>query len=193
MKPESGEPMMFQNPKTMKRSIVQIAFTLAACASVSAQPPQQGGERRPPLPCPIVSALDADHDRIISAAEIQAATGVLLSIDKNGDGEITPDELRMPPPDGQNPLGWPKPPTLPEGKVGPDGPDGPQGHKPPMPSVVAALDVDHDGRIFSAELAGSLKALDKDGDGELSPKELRPPRPPHDQPEDGPPAGYGPE
>ncbi len=177
----------------MKRRLIQIACALAACASASAQPPPQGGGRRPPPPCPIVSTLDADHDRVISAAEIQAATAVLTSLDKNGDGEITPDELRMPPPEGRKPLGGPKPPKPPDGKVGPDGR---HGDKPPIPPVVATLDVDHDGKISSDELADapeSLKALDKDGDGELSPEELRPPRPPHDQPEDGPPAGYGPE
>ena len=43
---------------------------------------------------PLVAALDADHDGSISAAEMSAATGVLRSLDANGDGRLTPDEIR---------------------------------------------------------------------------------------------------
>ncbi len=43
---------------------------------------------------PILSALDADHDGVISAAELKNAPAALLTLDKNGDGQLTPDELR---------------------------------------------------------------------------------------------------
>ena len=43
---------------------------------------------------PLVAALDADHDGSISAAEMSAATSVLRSLDANGDGQLTPDEIR---------------------------------------------------------------------------------------------------
>lgn len=43
---------------------------------------------------PILNALDADHDGIISAAEIANAPTALLTLDKNGDGQLTADEFR---------------------------------------------------------------------------------------------------
>jgi Ca2+-binding EF-hand superfamily protein len=44
---------------------------------------------------PLLNALDLDHDGVISAAEIAAASKSLLVLDKNGDGEITPDEMKI--------------------------------------------------------------------------------------------------
>jgi len=52
---------------------------------------------RPP-PCPIVVSLDANHDRVISAEEMQNAPQTLKSLDRNGDGQLTPDEFAPPPP-----------------------------------------------------------------------------------------------
>lgn len=74
-------------------------------------------ERRPPPP--LVMALDADHDGKISAAEIQAAPSALETLDLNGDGELTPEELR--------------PQGPPPGEGGPQGHERPQG---PMPHPV---------------------------------------------------------
>jgi hypothetical protein len=51
--------------------------------------------RRPPPP-PLFAALDANHDGIIDATEIANASTALRTLDKNGDGKLTPDEL-MPP------------------------------------------------------------------------------------------------
>jgi Ca2+-binding EF-hand superfamily protein len=60
--------------------------------------------------------------------------------------------------------------------------------------LIKALDADADGTISASELAGapdSLKTLDKNSDGELSPEELHPqgpsPRPDGPPPLDGPP------
>lgn len=68
-----------------------------------------------------------------------------------------------------------RPPPREEG-----GPQGERGRMPPPPPLLAALDVNRDGVIDSAEIDGApaaLRKLDKDGDGKLSPKELRPTRP----------------
>ncbi len=86
---------------------------------------------------------------------------------------------------------WPQVggPRGPRGQGGPgfNGP-GPNGQRPPLPPLMQALDVNHDGVIDADEIANApaaLKALDKNGDGKLTQDELRPPRP---QNEDG--AGF---
>ena len=54
----------------------------------------QGGRRMPPPP--LMEALDANHDGVIDAAEIANASAALKTLDKNGDGKLTQDELRPP-------------------------------------------------------------------------------------------------
>jgi Ca2+-binding EF-hand superfamily protein len=41
---------------------------------------------------PVLAALDANHDGLISASEIEKAPAALWSLDKNGDGRITEEE-----------------------------------------------------------------------------------------------------
>lgn len=145
-------------------------LALATVMTASAQPPPPRGDRRPPPPNqvpPLMAFFDTDHDQVLSAAEIQAAAAVLGKLDRNGDGKITLDEMRMPPPRGNDDRR--------------KKPEHPPEVKPPVPPVIAALDTNHDGTISAEELANapeSLKALDKDGDGALSPEELRPMGPP---------------
>jgi len=57
-----------------------------------------GGGHRPP-PSPLFMALDANHDGVIDAREISNAPAALKTLDKNGDGKLTQDELRPPRPD----------------------------------------------------------------------------------------------
>jgi hypothetical protein len=77
------------------------------------EPPADAPKR--PLP-PILEALDADHDGVISAAELANASASLAKLDKNGDGQLTPDEFM-----GGGPRG--------EGH----GPRGPRGTRGPRP------------------------------------------------------------
>lgn len=162
-----------------------------------------GFEGHRPPPPPIIAALDANKDGVIDDAEIANAAAALKTLDKNGDGKLTRDELRPPlpegvegpppgrgprPPEGDAPQG---PPPGQEPPAGPGGPDG-QGHRPPLPPIIAALDANHDGVIDETEIANAtaaLKKLDKNGDGKLTMDELRPPRPEGDQ---GPPHRRGP-
>jgi hypothetical protein len=56
-----------------------------------------GKQHRPP-PLPVITALDANQDGVISADEIANASTTLLTLDKNGDGQLTRDEFCPPPP-----------------------------------------------------------------------------------------------
>jgi hypothetical protein len=71
-----------------------------------AGPRGPGGMRHMP-PSPLMEALDVNHDGIIDAAEIANASAALKTLDKNGDGKLTPDELRPPRPQGGHRPGRP--------------------------------------------------------------------------------------
>jgi hypothetical protein len=63
-------------------------------------PARPEGQARPKRPAPpIVLALDADGDGVVSAAELAAAPARLKKLDANGDGRLTPEEYRPPRPD----------------------------------------------------------------------------------------------
>jgi hypothetical protein len=47
---------------------------------------------------PVLAALDADHNGEISSSEIKRAAAALLTLDTNGDGKLTEDELLPKPP-----------------------------------------------------------------------------------------------
>ena len=72
--------------------------------------------RRPP-PSPLMEALDVNHDGVIDADEIANAPAELKTLDKNGDGKLTQDELRppRPPMDGDPNSGNDRPPGPPPG------------------------------------------------------------------------------
>ncbi len=80
----------------------------------------EGKPQRPPPP--LVGALDADRDGVISADEIADAAKALLTLDKNDDGQLGPGEYMGRPP-GDRPPGD-RPPG--------DRTDG-DGTKPPRP------------------------------------------------------------
>jgi hypothetical protein len=113
---------------------------------------------------PIVRVLDADKDGTISAAEIANAAKAILTLDSNGDGKISKDDAPVPPADSpQRPADAPTPP------------DGERPH--PNDPIMLALDANTDGELSAAEIANaptSLKALDLNKDGVLTPDEYRP-------------------
>src|SRR5690349_8395512 len=49
---------------------------------------------------PVMEVLDANHDGVIDETEIANASTALKKLDKNGDGKLTPEELRPPRPEG---------------------------------------------------------------------------------------------
>jgi len=110
----------------------------------------------------VVAALDADHDGVISAAEIANAPSALRSLDRNHDGKLSPEEC---------------------GQGSADSPVDSQSLKRAgvefmrFHPVLAALDADHDGEISASEIqnaTAALKKLDKNGDGKLTQDEILP-------------------
>src|SRR6266478_796724 len=92
-----------------KAKIVIIMLGLGATALLVAQDTPRagdGGRRHPggphhrPPPPAIIAVLDANHDGVIDATEIANASALLMSLDKNGDGRLTPDEFVGPRPEG---------------------------------------------------------------------------------------------
>lgn len=83
-----------------------------------------GGGQRMMMGGPLMAALDANHDGVIDGKEIANASAALKSLDKNGDGKLTTDELRP-----QRPQGGPGGDAGARGGQG--GPRGPQGQGRP--------------------------------------------------------------
>lgn len=148
-----------------------MAAAFATATLLHGQPGDGIPPGPPPLP-PLFALLDTDRDGKLSAEEIENAAEPLARLDRNQDGEITRDELRPPPPPEEEQQDETS--DRPERRGRPDR----RGHMGPPP-LVAALDADRDGTISAEEIANaseSLAQLDKNGDGELSPRELFPGR-----------------
>ncbi len=114
-----------------------------------------GGGNRPSAmqTDPVLSALDKDQNKELSADEIAAAPTVLLTLDKNQDGRLSEEE------------------------VSPAGRGGGQGGRRRGPGIMrmvkalSALDANEDNVIDEAEIknaVAALKKLDANGDGKLT-------------------------
>ena len=149
----------------MIKNLSFVAFLLAA--SITALLPAQGRGRRWAPPPPALLAVDINGDGELSADELDDARRSLLTLDKNGDGNLTSDELvpEEPAGGGRSPRGGPGRPG------GPPGMGGMMGDHP----VMKALDKDGDGELFEDEVtqaARSLDVLDVNGDDIVSVSEL---------------------
>ena len=110
---------------------------------------------------PVLRALDADHDLVISASEISAAPAVLRGLDKNKDGKLSPEECGF---------FW-------SGGVTRDATLVSRARMNFMRfnPILAVLDSDDNGEISAEEIGNSsrsLRRLDINGDGSLSPPEV---------------------
>jgi hypothetical protein len=102
------------------------------------RPPRQGGEQGGPgqggqqrVVPPIMAALDANHDGVIDEKEIANASNALKTLDKNGDGKLTPDEIRPRAAGQGGPGGQGGEQGGPRGPRGPRGPGGGGQGQPP--------------------------------------------------------------
>ncbi|MBC8127112.1 MAG: hypothetical protein H8M99_08215 [Gloeobacteraceae cyanobacterium ES-bin-144] len=159
----------------MKTKSIQMILAVLTSTVAFAKPPRNPEKPPPPMIPPLFAVIDTDKNGVLSEKEIQAAADAILKLDQNGDHEVSLEEIHLPPP----------PPI--DGHEAPQNP--PHGKRPPPP-VIAALDVDQDGTISVEEMKNapeSLKALDHNHDGQLTPDELHPPPPHYEQDEQGPP------
>jgi hypothetical protein len=114
-----NEPKNQMKTKLMT-TLLALGASLAALPAQDVNPPGDG--QRPPRregpgglpgpgqggpmmrPMPIIEALDQNKDGTIDASEIAKASEALKKLDKNGDGQLTPEEYR-PRPGGPGPGG----------------------------------------------------------------------------------------
>jgi len=142
--------------------IKPLPFVVLATFALASAMPAQGRRGRRMPPPPAMEAIDLDGDGEFSTEEIDSAAKSLLTLDKNGDGNLTDDELAPPPP--------------PEGEGGRRGGFGGMfsmmmGSHP----LMKALDKDGDGELFDDEVreaARSLDRLDLDDDDMITSDEL---------------------
>jgi Ca2+-binding EF-hand superfamily protein len=119
----------------------------------------------------VLGVLDADHDGVISAAEIANAPASLRSLDQNHDGTLSPGEC------GQAFADNPAKSARIEAKLDPQFLKRARLDFMRSHPVLAALDADHNGEISASEIQNApaaLKGLDKNGDGRLTQDEILP-------------------
>lgn len=178
--------------KNTKMMIFAVAITMCLAATVMAQPPggqrggergQRGGERGGPggqrgggdmgrmmQMMPVLAALDADKDGVISKSEINNAAAALRKLDKNGDGELDAEEMRPSRPEGGRSRGG-----APEG-----GPGGERGGRSAgaggMMDRIMSQDKNQDGKLSKDEVDERMlpmfDRLDANSDGSIDKSEI---------------------
>ncbi len=106
---------------------------------------------------PLLSALDKDHSKVISAEELAAAPTVLLTLDKNQDGNVSEDEV-TPASAASSGQGRRRGPGLMR-----------------MMKAHTAIDANEDGVVDAAEIknaAVALQRIDANRDGKLTEDEV---------------------
>ena len=111
---------------------------------------------------PLIVALDANSDGVLSKEEIEGATAALKKLDKDGDGKITMAEMGPP-----------------RGFAGPGGPGGPQNEAAAgarFAQMFSTRDANGDGKLTGDEipemLQGRMERVDENADGAIEKEEL---------------------
>jgi Ca2+-binding EF-hand superfamily protein len=151
----------------MMRTVLVTVFGIGIAALLVAQERggRGGGFGRPNL---LWTALDADGDGSLSAAEIANAPAALRSLDKNHDGRLTLDETRAAMPGGRGPGGGQRR-------------EGPRGAADDTieetVKTLMAFDSNGDGKLQKSELPERMQAIfergDANQDGVLTVDEIR--------------------
>jgi Ca2+-binding EF-hand superfamily protein len=155
--------MMFSDRMTL--SALTLMLALGAVAGYAQEGPRGGRGGGPDFlrRLPVMMALDADGDGVISADEINNAAVALRKLDKNNDGKLTEEETR---------------PNFPPGGPGGRREEGPSGPSPDeVVKQLLEFDKNGDGQLSKAELPERMQGLfargDANKDGVLSKDELR--------------------
>lgn len=159
--------------------LLPLSLLLSAVSLVGAEASAPGGRNeRDPLPAAVArfpadrmhslifAAIDFDRDGVLSAAEMTNAPTALRALDLNDDGMLSIDELR------RFELSQPAVVVATTAMHQPRA-----GRVSPGFILAFTLDANHDGLIQTMEMANatlSLKALDANGDGQITLRELRP-------------------
>jgi Ca2+-binding EF-hand superfamily protein len=130
---------------------------------------------------PVLKALDADQDGVISKAEINNAASALATLDKNGDGELDAEELRPDFAAMRGGRGGERGRGGPGGEAGRGGPGGGPGGKgggaEEFIKRIMSQDTDDDGKISKDEAPERMSAmfdrLDGNSDGFVDKAELK--------------------
>ncbi len=158
----------------MMRASVCIAGAMIAAASVQAQPPVGPPGGGPPRGFPpgfhLMTALDADKDRKISAKEIEGAVLALQKLDKNQDGKLSSEEIGWPPSfgGGRGRGGFPGFGGQPRGRPRRPDPDAADS-SPPREQRPADRPTNRRRRFFSAK---QLRSMDANDDGKITEDEM---------------------
>jgi Ca2+-binding EF-hand superfamily protein len=154
---------LFDRGDTNKDGVLTIDQIRAmAKADLAARPKEQEGNPKQRhrteimimRVIPVLAAMDTDHDAVLSASEIANAAAALKTLDKNGDGQLTDDEVS---PDWVRVL---------------------------VAQIMIQFDSDEDNRLSPVEIAalmanpkaaqlrGTLEAADRNHDGYITEDEL---------------------
>ena len=142
-----------------------LTLGLVGCAATDqpredVQPEEREDNARRVRRLPAFRALDTDDDGDISAGEIDAAPESLASLDDDGDGRLSGDELR--PRRGGPRVFFGSPANLPEGTevmtLGADEELDIADLPPQFRSLLSSADADGDGAASAAEILGLMTA-----------------------------------
>lgn len=146
-----------------------IAFGLIAGLAAQAQDGRGPGRGRFPGPNVGFTALDINGDGILDATEIEAAPKSLAKLDKNSDGQITSDEVRLTMPPGRGPGG--------PGRGGESDGAARTDLVEDTVKTLMAFDANGDGKLSRSELPERFQGIftrgDENKDGFLTPDEIR--------------------
>jgi Ca2+-binding EF-hand superfamily protein len=167
--------------RIQRLATVSLLSLLAAVPGMRAERQEPAAPPQAPPPqvsmmeaSPVLRAIDADHDRIITTAELDKAPAALAQLDKDGDGTLTRAEAGAPLPqrggrgrEGGREGGRAEPPQIPA--------PGPTAEE--LLSALLTLDKNNDGKLQKSEVserqAGLFERGDTNTDNVLDGAELR--------------------